>query len=309
MLSLRSRLLIGWFRITRRKQVFLDTTQFDRSIVDSQRARTSDPPKPLYDRHRVERTDVRGCPCITISPKSARSGQHVLYLHGGAYVHSVERAHWFFVGKLVDELGCTVTLPVYPLAPDNQYDETQAMIAEAYDRHLAGVDPAQQVIMGDSAGGALTLVQARNLRDQGRPQPAHLVLISPWLDVTMRDPAVPVLDRRDPYLSTPGLLEAGRMYSGELDPADPRISPINGDFHDLGRISVFIGTRDVLLLDSRRLRGLMADAGIHLNYFEYQDMFHGWLLQQIPEGRQATAELISILRGGRKRRSTNPPRQ
>lgn len=297
MASLRSKLLIAYFRLTRSKQVFLDTSRFDRSIVDSQRARTAQPPRSLYRRLRIESTEVRGYACVTLSPVHEPSGQHVLYLHGGAYVHSVERAHWHFVGQLVEKLNCTVTVPVYPLAPDNQYDQTQAMIEEAYDRYLASVDAKQQVIMGDSAGGALTLVQAMRLREQGRAQPAHLVLLSPWLDITMRDPAVPVLDRRDPYLSTPGLLEAARMYAGGLAHSDSRLSPIYGTFTGLGRISVFIGTRDVLLADSRRLRGLLADQGISFDYIEYQDMFHGWLLQRIPEARQATAQLAGILKG------------
>ncbi|MBA8826421.1 acetyl esterase/lipase [Saccharopolyspora lacisalsi] len=300
MTSVRSRLLIGWFRATGRKQVFLDTSRFDRSIVDSQRKRTSKPPAKLYRRHHVRRTDVRGFPCVTLAPRERASGQHVLYLHGGAYVHSIERSHWRFVSRLVDLLACTVTVPVYPLAPDYHYDEAQAVIAEAYERHLADVDPAQQVVMGDSAGGGLTLVLARMLREQGRPQPAHLVLLSPWLDATMRDPAVPTLDRRDPYLSTPGLLEAARMYSGDLDPADPLISPLNGTFDGLGRISVFIGTRDVLLLDSRRLRSAAAREGVDIDYVEYRDMVHGWpLLQYIPEARRATAELVDLLRAHR----------
>lgn len=298
MTSVRSRLLIGWFRLSGSKQVFLDTSQFDESIVDSQRSRTSKPPAPLYRRHRVQRTDIRGFPCVTVAPRTAPPARHVLYLHGGAYVHSIERAHWHFISTLVDMFAATVTVPVYPLAPDYHYDETQAMITEAYERHVSGTDPSRQIIMGDSAGGALALVLARKLREQGRPQPAHLVLLSPWLDATMQDPAVPALDRRDPYLSIPGLLEAGRMYAGDLDVADPLISPLNGTFDGLGRISVFTGTRDVLLSDSRRLRQIASREGIDIDYVEYQNMFHGWILmQRLPEARQATDTLRELLRG------------
>lgn len=294
--SIRGRLLIGWFRLRRSKKIWLDTTEFDKSIVASQRKDTSKLPASLYRRHHIEWSEIRGFPCATFSPRGEPNGQHVLYLHGGAYVHSIEQAHWRFVSRLVSRLGCTVTVPVYPLAPDDHYDVTQAVIAETYDRFLADTDPAKQVIMGDSAGGALTLVLARLLRDQGRPQPAHLVLLSPWLDATMQDPAVPVVDRRDPYLSIPGLLEAARMYSGDLDLADPRISPINGTFDGLGHITVFTGTRDCLLLDSRRLHRIAARDGLDIDYFEYQGMVHGWiLLRRLPEARKATDDLIRIL--------------
>lgn len=295
--SVRSWLLLGWFRLTRRKKVWVDTSEFDKSIVNSQRKDTSKLPASLYRRNHIEWGEVDGFPCATFSPRGRSNGQHVLYLHGGAYVHSIEQAHWRFVSRLVSQVGCTVTVPIYPLAPDYQYDKTQAVIAATYDRFLADTDPARQVVMGDSAGGALTLVLARMLKEQRRPQPAHLVLISPWLDATMRDPAVPVVDRRDPYLSTPGLLEAARMYSGELDTADPLISPINGSIDGLGHISVFIGTRDTLLLDSRKLQRIAAREGVDIDYFEYQGMVHGWLLlNHIPEARKATDELIDVLR-------------
>lgn len=53
-------------------------------------------------------------------------------------------------------------------------------------------------------------------------------------------------------LAVTGLREAGRLYAGELDLEDPVLSPINGRLPVLERVSVFIGTCDVLLADSRR---------------------------------------------------------
>ncbi len=141
----------------------------------------------------------------------------------------------------------------------------------------------------------MTLVLAQEPRAAKRPQPANLVLLSPWLDITMRDPAIATIDRRDPYLSSPGLMEAGRLYAGSLDPCGPRLSPLFGELAGLGRISLFTGTRDVLYSDARRLRAEAARCGIDIDYIEYEDMFHGWMLQAIPEARQATRQLIDIL--------------
>lgn len=293
--SVRSRLLIAYLRIARRKQTFLDTVKFDQSIRRSQRAKTGPPPKQVRRRHRVEYFEVHGFDCYSIEPSDGAGDTQVLYLHGGAYVHSAETEHWTFAGKLVEALGCRVVLPLYPLAPGYQYDETLSMVRAVYDRCIA--DASDRVVMGDSAGGALAVTLARGLRDEGGPVPANLVLISPWLDITMADPAVPILDQRDPYLSTPGLLEAGSLYAGELDPHDERVSPIYGRFDGLGRISVFVGTRDVLLRDSRRLRDIAENHGLPIDYHEYRDMIHGWVLMPLPEGRQARHQIYDILRG------------
>lgn len=47
---------------------------------------------------------------------------------------------------------------------------------------------------------------------------------------------------------------------------------------------------------ARRLRTLVARCGVDIDHFEYEDMFHGWLLQlSLPEARHATAQIIDLL--------------
>jgi monoterpene epsilon-lactone hydrolase len=295
--SIQSVLYMARFRLNRRKRVWTDTVKLDRSFQRLQRPGSGRPPDWLRRQHAVQEYDVRGFPCYTVRPQAAAGPKHVLYLHGGAYVHPPEPEHWSFAGRLVTELHCTVTLPLYPLAPRHQYDETLAVVREVYEKSAGEADPADQAVMGDSAGGGMTLVLARQLKAEGRAQPRDLVLISPWLDITMTDPTAATIDRRDPYLSIPGLVEAGRLYSGTLDPNDPRLSPLAGELDGLGRISVFTGTRDVLFPDSRRLWTKAQRCGIEINYFEYEDMFHGWVLQQpLPEAQRATRQILDILR-------------
>lgn len=296
--SIQSTVYIARFLLTGKKRAWTDPIKLHRSIRASQRPGSGRPPDSLGRTHRVERTELGGFPAYTVRPAHGADGKHVLYLHGGAYVHPPETEHWEFIGTLATELGATVTLPLYPLAPAHRYDETLAVGREAYERMAAAADPADQVVMGDSAGGGMALVLAQELRAAGRPQPRDLVLISPWLDITASDPEMATLDRRDPYLSIPGLVEAGRLYAGTLDRTDPRLSPLNGELDGLGRISVFIGSRDVLYADARRLHAKAQRCGVEIGYFEYEDMFHGWVLEQsIPEARRATRQIVDILRG------------
>lgn len=112
----------------------------------------------------------------------------------------------------------------------------------------------------------------------------------------MSDPQVPELDKNDPFLSTPGLLEAGRLYADELDTRDPLVSPLFGDLTGLGRLSVFIGTRDILLVDARRIRDRAMELGIPLEYHEYPGMFHTWILDRMPEAKHATEQMARIIR-------------
>jgi acetyl esterase/lipase len=169
------------------------------------------------------------------------------------------------------------------------------MLQATYKETLGRAEPRDQILMGDSAGGGLSLVLARSLRNGGHPQPKEIVLLSPWLDITMSEESQPDLDRRDPYLAIAGLREAGALYAGSLNPRDPAVSPLYGDLHGLGSLSTFIGTRDVLLADSRRLRANAEAEGVPLEYREYEGMFHAWMIASIPEAREASVRIARLV--------------
>ncbi|MQA10390.1 MAG: alpha/beta hydrolase fold domain-containing protein [Pseudonocardiaceae bacterium] len=295
MVSMQGRAVLAKYWLTRRKQVFADPDALRRS-AESQEPESAQVPGWIRKRLDVAEHDVHGQRCYRLRPFHLTNSRHILYLHGGAYVHQVEYAHWRFLSRLIDTSGCTVTVPLYPLAPRYQYDDTLPMVIEAYESSVAAEQPRDQVIMGDSAGGGLSLLLAQRLKKQQRPQPHRIVMISPWLDVTVDDPSIRQLDPHDPFLGPRGLREAARMYAGDLDPHDPRVSPLYGDLEGLGRITVFIGTRDILLSDARRFREKSSRHGISLDYVEYPGMFHGWILQSIPEARSATEHVVSLLK-------------
>lgn len=294
MVSWQAGAVIAKYWITRRKQVFADPAKLRKS-AESHQAEDVQVPDWVYRRFHVEESDVLGHRCFTLHPHAPENSQHILYLHGGAYVHQVEHAHWRFLARLIDATGSVVTVPIYPLAPAHTYEETLAMIWQSYQQVLNGLPAQDQIIMGDSAGGGLTLFLAQRLKHRGRPQPRRLVLFAPWLDLTTSHPAIAEREPHDPFLSAPGLREAARLYTRGLDLRDPRVSPLFGDLSGLAPISVFTGTRDVLLTDSRRLRERIHANGSGIDYEEYPGMFHGWILQALPEAEHATNQVSALV--------------
>lgn len=294
--SVAARLRIAGLRMTHAKKTFADPQALHKSIAKSQRPSRDRPPAVLRRHHHVTRSQVHGRPVFTITPRGQRSNtRHVFYLHGGVYVHQIQRDHWNFLSRLVDLTGCAVTAPLYPLAPDHHYDDTIAMVSAACDAAFADTAPEDRVLMGDSAGGALALLLARGIGGTGAAGPKEVVMISPWLDITMTDPLAADTDPQDPYLGIAGLAEAGKLYTGRLDRSDPLVSPLNAPAATPGSLSLFIGTRDVLLADARRFRARCAAEGAELGYYEYEGMFHAWPLAEIPEARHAMRELVRLI--------------
>jgi acetyl esterase/lipase len=58
---------------------------------------------------------------------------------------------------------------------------------------------------------------------------------------------------------------------------------------------LFIGTRDILYPDCRKLRDKAEAEGVKLNYREYEAMLHDWMLISLPESKQALREIVEIV--------------
>ncbi len=74
------------------------------------------------------------------------------------------------------------------------------------------------------------------------------------------------------------------------------LSPVNGTFEGLGKINLFIGTRDILVADARKLKLSFDEKGIDMHYYEYKDMIHVWMLLNFPESKMAQREIIRLIK-------------
>lgn len=60
-------------------------------------------------------------------------------------------------------------------------------------------------------------------------------------------------------------------------------SPVHADLRGLGRIAAFVGSRDLLLADARRLRRDAEQVAPEIEPHEYPGTFHNWIMQPLPE--------------------------
>ena len=183
-------------------------------------------------------------PCRHYAPLNAQGT--VLYLHGGGYVAGSPESHRAITSHLAKFANARVVVPDYRLAPEHACPAAIEDAVAVYDALLAeGVDPANLVIAGDSAGGGLTLATLQALKSTGKPLPAATLLLSPWVDLTLSE----LFDTdRDIMLSPAWLSSAAQAYGGD-DLSHPTRSPLNGDLGALPPVLIQAGSDEILLND------------------------------------------------------------
>ncbi len=253
-------------------------------------------PKHLFSEFTIDITQVCGRNVYTISPKGKASGKYVLFLHGGGYINSIFRQHWKFAANIISATHCTFIIPDYPLAPASTYTEAFVMLYAIYGDLLNKANASDVFLMGDSAGGGLALALAEKQKNDGIPQAAQIILLCPWLDVSMANPEIKEIQKKDVTLRASTLVMAGKAWAGPTGTDNYLVSPINGSLEGLPRISLFIGTHDILLADCRKLRSIMQQKGLAMNYFEYPRMFHDWImLTSLKESKKAISQIVSLI--------------
>jgi len=244
------------------------------------------------------RVDMNGVPGLRYRTHGSTNGKALLFLHGGAYVLGGPASHGALAAQLGDAAGATTYLPDYSLAPEHPYPAATEDAVAAY-RWLLQSYPAEGIVIaGDSAGGNLALATAMILRDKGLPLPAALALISPWIDLTHSGDSASSRAARDPMLSVAWLSACARHYARNVDPGDPRISPLFGRIEGLPPMLIHVGSEEVVLSDAERLAERARAAGVPAELRVFEGLWHDFQLHagQLAEADESIAGLGRFLR-------------
>ncbi len=289
-------------RLVRRSlRAMVKPTPLDDRFVSESRRRIDGAPTPTFlGRHVGLRTVAPGELGATegewVGVPAAR--RHLVYLHGGYYIAGRTHLYRNLAARLATGLDAEVLLVRYRLAPEHPYpaavDDAIAAYRALLDRD---VDPATVAILGDSAGGGLTLAVLLRARAEGTPLPAAAVVFSPWTDLTCSSDSVDRNDAADDVLSAGALREAAACYAGDADLADPGISPLFGDLSGLPPLLVTVDASETLHDDARQLVERAEAAGTRCELHEETGLFHIWpaLVPFVPEARRTVSEVVTFL--------------
>jgi triacylglycerol lipase len=250
------------------------------------------PPSWLMAGVHVHRDIFQGWPVYVLTSKDERQhNSRVVALHGGAYVVEPTVNHWAAYAEIARRNRCAVVIPIYPLAstPQGRAATVIPALADFLTMQVRQHGDDNIAVYGDSAGGAMALAAAQILVETGRATPRSMVLISPWLDATMTNPAINAID--DPVLRSTSLRTAGQQWAGTLALTDPLVSPLYGSMTGLPPTTIYCGNRELFAADVLRLRQQAESTPGHTFTFVLRDgAIHDWAMG----GLFATPESVAV---------------
>ena len=234
-------------------------------------------------------------PAYVLTPRHVEPRRTVVYVHGGGFVAPIDAVHVRYAARLARGHRAPVVRPDYPLAPEHSWRDSHTAVADMTGRWLAEPEPV--VLAGDSAGGGYALAVAETLRDRGGPQPSHLLLHSPWVDLTTSTPDTEAFAARDTWLFLGKVRAYAAWWAGSPDDLGrPEVSPALGDLDGLPPALMFCGTRDTLAPGCRLLAARAAESSWSLTYVEEPDLIHVYpLLPFLPEAARAWRRTVAFL--------------
>ena len=299
--SFRHRIEVARLKINRKLRKPAVDPETGAAIPNQTADRLMFPPRNVLNGLESTHEMLDGMPVWRLRPCSpeARARHTVIALHGGAYVLQIQASQWQYYAEIARTTGVTVIVPLYNLAPFRTAADVVPAVSSVIEHVVAGNSPELVSVIGDSAGGGLALAAIQSMILRNAVPPGRVVLISPWLDVTMSDPRSLLID--DPMLDVKSLIASGQLWAGDLDPADPSVSPLNGSLAGLPTTYVYCGSRDAVYPDTLRLQAQAATSNADVSFFLEKNLIHVWpMIFPLPEAKRVFSTICCQLVGQTK---------
>lgn len=243
-----------------------------------------------------DETSIAGLRTVRATPQIRSPRRKLIFVHGGAFALMSPETHSRLAGHLANACRAEVYVPEYSLAPEHPYPRALEECV-GLTRHFtesAEFKGAAVALAGDSAGGGLALSAAMKMRDDGIGLPVCLVLLCPWLDLTLRSQSIKANRERALFLSRRKLEAFARLYVNDANQlTNPYVSPLYGSLRGLPPTYLQGAEYDLLVGDSTRLQGkaVLEEAPLRFDVFPLMPHSFQFFAGAIPEADAAIRQV------------------
>lgn len=284
------------FRLVDRRKKLADPITFENYLLAQ--AETNEKPVEEPDflnfKTSIESVSMADMQTFLLNRRE-RNDRALIYLPGGNFIRRPTVNQWRVASEIARRTRAEVFVPMYPLVPVHEATETHEKVLNLYQLVVSEYGPRNVSIMGDGAGGNVAVSLCQTLPDHDLEQPSHLILISPWADITLNNPAIDAFEGQDPILAPYGLKRIGDLWARNTTPEDPLVSPVNGEVRMLRNVLMFAGTREIFHPDAKLLFDRIAATGIHARLFEGKGLNHDYVFYPLKEANRAIDEIVNAV--------------
>lgn len=273
---------------------------FQTTPIPYQKLRRDDvkKPKSRFLKKHTSRTFAIKNSQITEIETSSFSDYLILFLHGGAFVSGPTIFHWNAIEQIVKMTKVTVWMCDYPKAPENDWTTLQDNIQSVYNEALNKFKPERIILLGDSAGGTLALNLTQRMQvSHPNLLPKALFLVSPVVDLTLSNPDILAVEKKDPMLGLEGVKHAKQLLQSPYTLDDPIVSPLFGRLTNLPDSYWYVAEYDITYPDQKLMLERLTRENIpHYVYFG-EEMPHIWpYLPFMKQSKWALNDLIQNIK-------------
>lgn len=235
--------------------------------------------KSVFLPNKVEYSEYKygNIACDILVPEIYSSNRILIYLHGGCYTGGSRSVYRNFCASLASKSYSRVVIPEYRLAPEFQYPcaiediqsvfkavFTEEQIACSLNSEPGKIIFPEIILAADGSAASLIFSLLFNLRDRYRSCIKHVVLFSPWLDVSPESRILSAKKAADEVMNADIIRHSLSEYTYGANTATAAVSPLLAEddmLKDLPPVYIQMGEKEILLEDAKAFTQRLLDCG------------------------------------------------
>jgi monoterpene epsilon-lactone hydrolase len=216
--------------------------------------------------------EVAGLPALWAVPKGSGEDRVIFGVHGGGGVSGSIYTHRKLFGHLAKAVGARALLVEYRSeSHPAPVEDTTAAYRWLLEK---GVDAGKVALVGDSIGAALSVSTMLRAQELGLPTAAALMLISPWVDMTVSNETFETNHDNEAFFYKDVVSFLASAYLAGADPKEPLASPLYADLSGLPPTYIQVGGHETILGESLAFEQAARKAGVDVRLEVFPEQLH-----------------------------------
>ena len=245
-------------------------TYNSKTNIDSFRQKMEETFTSVFLPNGVERSEYKygNVECDILAPEIYSSNRVMIYIHGGCFSGGSRKAYRTFCSSLATKCYCRVVIPEFRLAPaypcPAAIEDVQAVFRSLFTEEQIsaslnsekGSEPKlpEIIIAADGSGATIACALLYNLRERYRNCISHVVLFSPWLDLSPGSRIMSAKKINDEILTTDVFKKSISDYTYAENTKISSVSPLLAEDEQLQNFPptfIQMGEKEILLEDAK----------------------------------------------------------